>query len=345
MDRGEIINMVNTHQKKNDLDLKLQKEPYKFGFFHALRLIECAHSDKPLIGQSKRPVDDPVRFTQEVTLAFEPSTISQYIPAKAGKAAKLSEYFFGLFGANGPMPLHITEYVKSRMHNNHDYTLAGFADIFHHRMISFFYRARANTEPTFNFDRPLNDRFSTYTGSLLGIGDGTLLQRDTMPDLAKLHYAGYLSHHAKNADGLKAIIADYFKLPVDLKQFVGEWLDIQETDVSRLGSSANNCTLGLSTVLGSKVWGCQNKFRLQFGPLTMQQYESLLPSGKRMETLIAIVQNYIGHELQWDVNLILKSEEIKGVQLGGNVRLGWSSWLGLRTSLKDADPLVLQPPL
>jgi len=329
--------------KRNDLSLRLQKEPFKFGFFHALRSIECANPDKPLIGQSKRPVDDPVRFAQEVTLAFEPSTISQYIPSKAGNAARLTEYFFGLFGPNGPMPLHITEYVKSRMHNYHDITQSRFADIFHHRMISFFYRARANTEPTFNFDRPLNDRFSNYTGSLLGLGDSTLLQRDAMPDLAKLHYAGYLSHHAKNADGLKSIIADFFKLPVNLQQFVGEWLEIQQSDLSRLGRSPRTCSLGQSTVLGSRVWGCQNKFRLVFGPLTMQQYESLLPSGKRLEKLIAIVRNYIGNELVWDINLILKSEEIQGVRLGSSARLGWSSWLGLRTSLKDADPLVLNP--
>jgi len=330
-------------EKRNNLALKLQNESYKLGFFHALRLIECAYSDKPLIGQSKRPVDDPVRFAQEVTLAFEPSTISRYIPAKEGKAARLNEYFFGLFGPNGPMPLHITEYVKSRVHNNHDYTQARFADIFHHRMISFFYRARANSEPTFNFDRPLNDRFSTYTGSLLGIGDSTLIQRDAMPDLAKLHYAGHLAHHAKNADGLEAIITDFFKLPVKLKQFVGEWLEIEDLDLSRLGRSPRTSTLGTSTVLGSRVWGCQNKFRLVFGALTMPQYESLLPSGERMEKLIAIVRNYIGHELQWDVNLILKSEEIQGISLGGSSQLGWSSWLGLRTSLKDANSLVLNP--
>lgn len=329
--------------KRNDIGLKLQEEPYKFGFFHALRSIECAYPDKPLIGHAKRPSDDPVRFGQEVTLAFEPSTISRYIPSKNGHPPRLNEYFLGLFGPNGPMPLHITEYAKSRMHNYHDQTMSRFADIFHHRMISFFYRARANTEPTYNFDRPSNNKFSTYTGSLLGIGRSTLLERDALPDLAKLHYAGHLAHHAKNADGLKSIIADFFKLPVNLQQFVGEWLDIEHSDLSRLGRSPATSSLGMSAVLGSRVWGCQNKFRLVFGPLTYQQYESLLPSGERLDKLIAIVHNYLGHELQWDVNLILKSEEIKGVRLGDSSRLGWSSWLGLRTSLKDANPLVLNP--
>ena len=329
--------------QRNDLELKLKSEPYKFGFFHALRLIECAYPEKPLIGQSKRPADDPVRFGQEVTLAFEPSTISQYIPSKSGHPPRLNEYFFGLFGPNGPMPLHITEYVKSRIHNNHDKTMSRFADVFHHRMIGFFYRARANTEPTFNFDRPFNNKFSTYTGSLLGIGHSSLLNRDALPDLAKLHYAGHFAHHAKNADGLKAIIADIFKLPVNLQQFVGEWLDIQDSDLSRLGRTPETATLGMSAVLGRRVWGCQNKFRLVFGPLTLQQYESLLPSGKRLDKLIAIVRNYLGNEFQWDVNLILKSQEIKGVRLGDSSRLGWTSWLGKRISLKDANPLVLDP--
>lgn len=329
-------------EKRNDLIVKLQDKPYKYGFFHVMRLIECCYSDKPLIGQSKRPVDDAVRFGQEVTLAFEPSTISRFFPAKAGVPARLNQFFLGLFGPNGPMPLNFTEYVKSRMHNNHDHTQARFADMFHHRMISLFYRARANVEPTFNFDRP-NDKFSNYVGSLFGLGDQSLLQRDAMPDLAKYHYAGHLANHAKNVDGLKAIIADFFKLPVDLNQFVGEWLDIQKSEVSRLGSSPNNCSLGMSTVLGSRVWGCQHKFRLVFGPLTMQQYESLLPSGERLEKLIAIVKNYMGTELVWDVNLLLKSDDIKGVTLGGTERLGWSSWLGLRTSIKDANSLVLNP--
>jgi type VI secretion system protein ImpH len=329
--------------QRNHLILRLQSEPYKFDFFHVLRLIECAYPEKPLIGQSKRLTDDPVRFAQEVTLAFEPSTISRYIPAKEGRAPRLNEYFFGLFGPNGPMPLHITEYVKSRIHNHHDETMSRFADIFHHRMISFFYRAKVNTEPTYNFDRPFNDKFSSYTGSLLGIGHSSMLKRDAMPDLAKLHYAGFLSHHAKNADGLKAIIADFFKLPVNLREFIGEWQEIQTSDLTRLGRSRETSTLGRTAVIGSRVWSCQNKFRLIFGPLTLEQYESLLPMGKRLEKLIAIVRNYVGYELQWDVNLVLKSEEIKGVRLGDSSRLGWTSWLGLRTSLKDADQLILNP--
>ncbi len=327
--------------KRNDLTASFLHEVEKYGFYHALRLIECAYDDKPLIGQSRKASDDPIRFGQKLNMAFEPSTFSDYSVGKNGFPPRLNQYFLGLFGPNGPMPLHLTDYLQSRIIHHGDYTLARFADIFHHRMISLFYRARANTEPTINFDRP-NNRFTHYVGALTGIGEEAFLNRDAMPDLAKYHYAGHFAHHAKNADGLKAIIKDFFQLPVKLEEFVGEWLTIENRDLSRLGSSMT-ATLGMTTIVGRYVWGCQHKFRLIFGPLTLSEYESLLPSGKRLTKLIAIIRNYMGYELQWDVNLILKAEEVQGMRLGGTQQLGWTSWLGLRTSAKDANPLVLNP--
>ncbi len=57
---------------------RLQQEPYKYGFFHALRQIECHHPDKARIGSSFKPVEDPVRFAQEPSMAFAPSTLSSF---------------------------------------------------------------------------------------------------------------------------------------------------------------------------------------------------------------------------------------------------------------------------
>nr|WP_305907351.1 type VI secretion system baseplate subunit TssG [Methylomarinum sp. Ch1-1]MDP4520093.1 type VI secretion system baseplate subunit TssG [Methylomarinum sp. Ch1-1] len=241
------------------------------------------------------------------------------------------------------MPLHITEYVRIRQHNYHDHTLARFADIFHHRMISLFYRAKANTEPAYSFDRPNRNRFGHYLGALTGIGDAACRQRDAMPDLAKFHYAGFLSAQAKNADGLIAILTDFFKLPVQLEDFIGEWLGIEQNEQTRLGDSINTGQLGVSVVLGSKVWGCQHKFRIVFGPLTLDEYNSLLPAGQRLATLIAIVQNYTGFEFSWDVNLVLKKDQVPMSRLDGDSRLGWNSWLGLRSADNDADDLLLNP--
>ena len=45
--------------------------------------------------------------------------------------------------------------------------------------------------------------------------------RDAMPDLAKLHYAGHLSCQVRHPDGLKSMLADFLKLPVLIDELVG----------------------------------------------------------------------------------------------------------------------------
>ncbi|MCX7102371.1 MAG: type VI secretion system baseplate subunit TssG, partial [Methylobacter sp.] len=277
------------------LEADLQKEPYRYGFFQVMRLLECAYKDKARFGQSQRPsLEPPIRLGQEISLTFEIATLSSFTQRKAGLMPLLKQRFMGLFGTNGPMPTHLTEYIRERIHYHRDHTLAGFADMFHHRMICLFYRAWANTEPTVSFDRPETDKFSNYIGSLAGIASNVMPGHDAMLDLSKLHYVGFLASQNNPAEGLRALLADYFGFKVTIEQFVGEWLEIQNGDLTRLGETPRTGELGCSAILGSKVWGCQHKFRIHFGPLNLNEYLSLLPDGYRIDQLIAVIRNYIG---------------------------------------------------
>lgn len=326
-----------------DLEGALEKEPYKYGFFYVIRLIECLHRDKPRLGRSLRPAQDPIRLGQDVSLEFETATLSSFIRRKGGLPPRLNGRFFGLFGPNGSLPLHLTEYVRERIHYHRDHTLKQFADLFHHRMLCLFYRAWADTEPVISFDRPESDRFTGYVGSLAGIGTVAFRERDAMPDLAKIFYTGFLSSQAKHSEGLRAMLSDYFRLPVAIEEFVGEWLAIQDSDLTRLGETPRTGELGMSAILGSSVWSCQHKFRIRLGPLALSEYSNLLPGGERIDQLIAIVRNYTGDELSWDINLILKKDEVPVTQLGAYSVLGWTSWLGKRNSHVDAADLMLNP--
>lgn len=210
--------MADTHRSETyALILRLTEKPYAFDFFQAVRRLDCARSGGEPVGVSTRLKMDPVRFAQKVSLAFAPSTIAGVDKPVEGSAPRFAVNFFGLLGPNGPMPLHLTEYIHEREHNFHDRTLARFLDIFHHRMISLFYRAWAVNQPTASFDRamhdPLSDRVGSYVGSMAGLGSPALRGRDRVSDLAKLHYVGRLACQAKNAEGLEAVIADYFKVP------------------------------------------------------------------------------------------------------------------------------------
>ena len=111
----------------------LEADASRFDFFQALRLLENAFPRTPRIGESLRPRDDAVRFTQEPELVFHPTTLGAYTPPGDGREARLSVKFYGLLGPNGPLPLHLTEYARDRLRNANDPTFARFLDLFHHR--------------------------------------------------------------------------------------------------------------------------------------------------------------------------------------------------------------------
>ncbi len=321
---------------------RLCRDPYRFDFFQAVRRLECASDGRHNVGDSIRPAHDPVRFCQEPRLRFAPSTLSRFEPAEGSSPAHMFVHFFGLLGPNGPMPLHLTEYVCGRLRSRRDPTLARFLDIFHHRLISFFYLAWARAQKTVNFERGEDDRFSAFIGSLFGVGMHSLRGRDAVPDVAKLHYSGLLAGRGRSAAALRAVLSDYFQVPVNLEQFVGEWLEMPPGSRCRLGDPASPGSLGRDTLIGDRVWECQHKFRIKMGPLDLEQFRRMLPSGDGLAELAAWVRGYVGAVLAWEVQLVLKAEEIPELQLGGPNRLGWSTWLKSGPLRQDADQVILE---
>jgi len=322
----------------------LEQAPYRYEFFEAVRRLECAFRDKPRVGQSTRPADDPVRLAQDPTLSFAPASLSSFQLGKKGRPPRLAGYFFGLTGPNGPLPIHLTEYAYDRLRNAHDPTFARFLDVFHHRMLSLFYRAWANARPAASFDRPEADWFAHQLGALCGLGMPSLRDRDAMPDVAKLYYAGFLACLNRHPEGLRGMISGFFGISVRVVEFVGGWLALPKDDCCLLGRSPETGTLGVNAIAGTDVWGCHHRFRLVLGPMNFNIFRLLLPGSESFNRLVAIVANYTGQELAWDVNLILKRSEIPRMRLGVSGLLGWTTWLGVRRATSDADDLILDAP-
>jgi type VI secretion system protein ImpH len=321
----------------------LAASPYEVSYFEALRRVDCAHPDRPRTGRAARPRDEALRLGQEPSLAFAPSTLASFDTATEDHPPRLDVFFFGLLGPNGPLPLHITEYVRDRSRNSRDPTLERFLDLFHHRMLALFYRAWASAQPTVSLDRPSSDRFGDYVGSLLGIGMPAMQNRDAMPDLAKRHYAGHLACQSRHADGLRAMLADFFKLPVRLDECVGQWLRLPEESQCRLGESPQTGTLGINAVAGAEVWETQVKFRIVFGPVDLAHYRRLLPGGDSLQRLVDMVRSYAGDQLDWELQIVLRADAVPPPRLGEGGQLGWSTWLASEPFVHDADDLHINP--
>lgn len=321
----------------------LTREPHRFDLYQALRRLECAFAGRPRLGRSRRAGDDPVRLGQVPSLGFAPSTIQRF-GRDRGATPWLRVQHPGLFGPNGPLPLHMTEHAIDRIQNHGDRTLSRFLDVFHHRLICLFYRAWADAQPTVHLDRPDSDRFELYVGAVCGLGPEAFRDRDELPHRAKLHHAGLFAHQARSADGLAAVVASYFCVPVRIEQFVGQWLDLPEDSVTRLGAGSSTAQLGSSVILGHRVWECTQKFRIVLGPMSLDDYGRLLPGGRSAKRLQAMVKNYISYELSYDVRLILARSEVESMKLGGQQRLGLTSWLVSGEKREDAGDLVFEPP-
>jgi len=322
---------------------ELSKAPYRYSFFQALRRFECEFHQESRLGRTAHAKHDRIRLGQDPSLAFPPSTLASFRQDKRLAAPRLGVHFFGLLGPNGPLPLHLTEVVHDRLHNERDTTLAAFLDLFHHRLLTLFYRAWAESQPTVSFDRPDQDRFGQYLGCLFGIGSPHLRGRDAMPDLAKLYYAGRLACQTRHAEGLEAILRDFFRLPARIEEFVGAWLDLPADCRCLLGSSTEVSSLGVTTLLGARVWQAQQRFRIVLGPLAIADYRRMLPGGKSLGRLMAVVRNYLGDELEWELQLILREDAVPKPRLDGGTQLGWTSWLSQPPLGRDGDDLHLRP--
>ena len=102
--------------------------------------------------------------------------------------------------------------------------------------------------------------------------------------------------------------------------------------------------LGQGTVVGERVRDVQSRFRAVLGPMDLDRYRRF-PAGRRGAStrLVDWVRNYVGFEFDWEVQLVLARDEVPGIRLGREGRLGWTTWLGARQAATDADDLTWHP--
>jgi type VI secretion system protein ImpH len=324
---------------------RVARAPESYDFYQVLRRLEslyCDRPERPRLGAASRPADEPVRLGQDPSLAFAPRVLAGLFPGKHGAPPRLAVNFFGLLGPNGPLPLHLTEYARERERHVEDSTMARFFDLFHHRMMLLFYRAWSTAQPTVGHDHPASNRFVTYVGAMAGLGLPTLRGRDDLPDAAKFFYAGHFGAQTKHAEGLEAMVGQFFQMPAQVEPFMGSWLEIPTGHQWRLGTpGVQGGALGGSTIAGRHVWSRQQKFRVTLGPLNRGQFQRMLPGGASLKRLTALVRNYASDEHLWDLRLVLDEQTEEPCRLGKSL-LGWTSWLG-KPKIGRREDLILDP--
>lgn len=327
---------------------ELFSEGYRFDFFEAVRVLERIHPERRPVGHGGVPKQEAVRFRSRVSLEFPPSAIYDVTNGDNGsRPPEMTVAFMGLTGPLGVLPRHYTDLLQERLRRK-DHALRDFLDLFNHRAISLFYRAWEKYRFPIAYEQAVAQRtdfdtFSLALFDLLGMGTKGLRGRLQFGDEALLFYAGLLGQHPHSASALGAILQDFFEVPVNVGQFMGQWLTLSPENRTRLGGEANNM-LGVSAVAGNRVWDQQARFRLRLGALSFAEFNRLLPDSQRFQLLVQFARFVAGQEFDFDVQLILKAPEVPRCQLGARgeraPRLGWSTWLKTKEFTHDAEDAV-----
>lgn len=303
------------------LSNQLKRGKEEPNFFYLLRLIENIRNDLPKIGEARGPEGEAIRFGQTPYLNFPATTISAIQEThRHNEDLSILVYFFGLLGANGPLPLEMTSYIHQRAIHEYDLGTKRFLDIINHRFLSLFYRAFSKNELPISFDRKAGEiervfNALTCTGSKV---------KNKLPDYAVLSLIRFLIQKDKSIDGLEKSLQLYFQMPLSVKDFVERQHQIPKDFLLHLGNKETSL-LGVNSQIGSKYYTRTKDISVVIGPISFENSLAFMPRQQAFIELCEIIKLYLSKPLDFDLVLKIDSSTIKGTVLKGKYALGQST--------------------
>lgn len=351
---------------------RIEATPGAFEFAQLVRLLARVHPGRTAVGGFGDPADEAVRFGAHPSLAFPPGDVQRVfasgerpeptdtmpvvpLPVRranrigmrgAGGQPFMEVNFLGLIGPAGVLPKMYTQYAAERVAVR-DTALRDFLDLFHHRLISLFYRAWRVCRPHVAAgegadDDILSERLRSVVGLGIGIPARTAATAASpstaFDDSVLLRHAALLAPHARSASALKQLLSSYLQVPCKVEEFVPAWYRLAPGTQCALGEDDDTTVLGLGTVVGDAVLDHGARARVRIGPMSRTMFDGLLPGTRGHENLKSIVRFVAGDAVEVEVCLLLERRAVPATVLGmGSGKLGWGTWLRTRVPSRDPD--------
>jgi type VI secretion system protein ImpH len=335
---------------------RLFAQPHRFEYFQAVRMLEL------WLKKHGAPQDGAVanflRFQNSTSLAFPASQLESLQPeprdmaidahslGEALKSAQLryiriTPAFMGFLGNSGTLPAHYTERIAAHALYQKDEGPRAFLDTFSNRALALFYEAWRKYRLELKYQIHGKDEFLPLLLSLAGMHSPSLRRRlsdggDGVLDESMAYFATAIRQRPASAVQIARVLSEYFCQSIRVEQFIGAWYDVPAGQQTMLGMT--NAVLGGGAMAGERVWQRDLRMRLVVGPLDLEGYESFLPGGKAARALESMVTMFTGLALEYEVQLVLRAEDVQGARLddersGG--RLGWDSFLVTEAQQQD----------
>jgi type VI secretion system protein ImpH len=351
---------------------EIRRQSWEFDFFQAVRVLQLQALQRmeadekgnfSPVGGDTAPDREHLRFYAHLSFSYPPSAITDMSVDDRDQFDQMTTSFMSLVGANGVLPRHYTQQLLDQERDN-DTATQQFYNLFHHRIVSLFYRAWEKTRFPFAWERSIRDPNSTredlFTQSLyclIGLGNDALREtsdcssvsrnRLSFSDQTMLFFAGMFSHRPRTAISLQRMVATVFGVECEVSQYQGQWLKIDVRDQTLMPSSLHlngvNNILGADAMIGDRVWNVESKIRITLGPLRYKHFVRFTPGESDFVKVTQFVRAYIGPELDFEVQPVLAADDVPPTQLlGGDdaAQLGWTTWVFNAPRREDAKDAV-----
>lgn len=297
----------------------------------AFELMRRLESPAHRFGHAGGPAQEPARLGQAIRLGPAACEVAHWSTATADRPARIALEIMGLFGPEGPMPLHISRRIHERMSERWfagdplsepgaDRAFLEFGNLLQHRMMALFYRAHAEAQPAIAADHGGRGRLAAMLAALAECG-----LPGVEAEAVLLRHATDLASQIRNPERIAALVSDLLAAPVRVREFAPHWQEIPHHLSSRLGRA--HAGLGRGALLGPRVYQPQARAELVVGPLDLARYRVLMAPGPAREALTRLVRLVMGDEIGFDLRLVLAAAEVPPPVLGAGIALGHTGWL------------------
>ncbi|WP_413185583.1 type VI secretion system baseplate subunit TssG [Paraburkholderia sacchari] len=301
----------------------------RMNFIRFCELLELAAPDMPSLGTTDSPAADPVRFRSRAQLGFpgrEIDAVRYDIDNPAGPPSVVTT-FLGLYGVDARMPAYFVDEVAQ--HRDGAEPLSAFLDIFHHRVITQFYRVARKYRYPVGFRRDGTDPVSRYLLSFAGFGFSTPTRttRSTIsiPNLSAtaggeepkaagtrqrlaevadkrrlLSMLGLVMQKTRTAEGLAGVLRHAVSdASVTVEEFHPVWREVNDFEPAALGEQC---------LLGRGFYDRANVVRVKITPASRESVMSLVPGQPVHREIMALLRFYLGYESEAELEMHVRAD-------------------------------------
>jgi len=298
----------------------MNKDDFYQTVFSLQRLMADRSTDAEL-GTDTLPINELIRFKVPQNLGFPGSAIESIkdVIGKDGiRRLEIYVNFMGLTGPSGVLPRHYTELVMQRSRLK-DVAIREFFDLFNHRLIALNYRAWEKYQFPIQHERYLTGKKSSMDNVLQALTGAS-------QDL-DVFLGGLFAKPIRSTQSLRQILELLSGCDVEVQEFVGRWMSLDDSEQTQLGSrlqpEGQHAQLGVSSIVGQKVWDLSSAIEVEIQANDSDKVTALMSQGRLLQVLKQVVAHYVPSSIHvgWRLttsyrNLPITSLSNKGPGLG-----------------------------